>query len=614
MTGETTSASASSVLEAVVAAAPFGVAVADADGEIVQANDALAAFLGLVPGALQGRRWIDLVADDDRGGVHDVEASLRVGARARAQLAQRWRHADGSFRLADVTVAAVRGDPGRPGAWVLHVAPADVEPDIAEPGRGRQPAMAGTAVQEAAAELADAVTLEQVTNVMEEQVLAAFGADGLLISLVEGPRLRLVTCSGYPQAAEVALSDLSMDDVAPMVEVVHRRTPMFVGSRHDYAVAYPERAEVTALTGKRAWAFLPLIAGGRAIGSWTLSFDRGRPFSIPDRALLITLSGLLAQAVARAQAVDAERSLARALQGSLLPAELPPVPHADIAVRYRPAVAGVAVGGDFYDVVHVPGGGVSVVVGDVQGHSTEAAAVMGQVRSALRAYAAEGHDPAAVVTRANRFLFAGGIETFVTCAYAHLDPGTGRLLVVRAGHVPPLRLRDGVAALLDVAGGLPLGIAEDATYEAEEVLLAPGDRFVLFTDGLVETRNASIDDGHDALAARATTGAELPLEPFADALLDDDVNREDDVALLVVDYAGPSGDAADRARFPVTADDPRAVSRVRRAVVAETRHAGWATRADDVALLVGELITNAVVHATGPVEVTLTAASRELTV
>ncbi|HEY8340526.1 MAG TPA: SpoIIE family protein phosphatase [Egibacteraceae bacterium] len=511
--------------------APVGVAVVDADCRVLRANPALAELLGRRPADVAGRRWHDLVTAEDRASVDAVRAGVDAGDRP-PRAVQRWQRAGGLAALVAVTATACEE------GMVLFVQPADE----AARGEGRWrdagPAVAAAAMQEAAAALGDAVTLDQVTAVMEQQVLAAFDADGLLISLVEGPRLRLVTAHGYERPAVVALSDVPLDDSAPLAEVVQRRVPLFFGSREDYVRAYPDRAEVAALSGKRAWAVLPLIAGARPIGAWALSFARAREFPVSERALLITLSGLLAQALARAQVLHAERALARALQSNLLPAQLPSVAGVDVAVRYRPAGAGAAVGGDFYDVVHVPDERVAIVVGDVQGHSAEAAAVMGQVRSALRAYAVEGHDAATVVALANRFVIDASIDRFVTCAYADVAPDEGAVRLVRAGHVPPLRLRDGRATLLETAGGLPLGVTAAASYEAVDVQLASGDLLLLFTDGLVETRAASLDAGCAELAARAEAAAGQSLESFADDVLRGDPTREDDVALVVLAYRG----------------------------------------------------------------------------
>lgn len=522
----------SAVLDVVATAAPVGLAVIAADGRLLRANPALGELLDRRPHDLVDGRWHDLVADEDRARVAALLEEVAVGEQR--EIVQRWQCRDGTLVAVSVTATAIEA------GLVLQVRAAGDLVEGEGPWRDAAPATAGAAVEEAAAALGDAVTLEQVTAVMEEHVLDAFGAEGLLISLVEGPRLRLVTTRGYERPAVVALSDVPLDDDAPLAQVVQRRVPLFFGSREDYVRAYPDRAEVAALSGKRAWAVLPLIAGARPIGSWALSFARAREFPVSERALLITLSGLLAQALARAQVLHAERALARALQGNLLPAELPGVTGADVAVRYRPAGAGAAIGGDFYDVVHVPDGRVVVLVGDVQGHSAEAAAVMGQVRSALRAYAAEGHDPATVVALANRFLVAAAIERFVTCAYADFAPASGALRLVRAGHVPPLRLRGGRALLLEVAGGLPLGISDAASYESVALELVSGDRLLLFTDGLVETRAASLDAGCAQLAARAEAAADLPLESFADTVLRGDRTREDDLALVVLDYRGPA--------------------------------------------------------------------------
>jgi anti-sigma regulatory factor (Ser/Thr protein kinase) len=401
-----------------------------------------------------------------------------------------------------------------------------------------------------------------------------------------------------------------------MVDVVHQRSGMFLETLEEYCTAYPHRTETGRQTLKQAWAFLPMVAGGRVIGCWCLSYAAPHRFSVAERALLSTRSGLLAQAVARTEVLAAERSLTRTLQRSLLPASIPEVPGCGIAVRYSTAVAGLEVGGDFYDVIPLPNGGTGIVIGDAQGHSAAAAALMGQVRAALRAYAAEGHDPATIVARANRFLVTADVDSFVTCTYAALDATHDGVTIVRAGHPQPLLVTpDGAAGWLDVPGGLPLGIEPQAAYPVTWVPLTVGCRIVLYTDGLVEERGADLAVGETALLRRVRAGRELALEDFADAVLGPEVDREDDVAVLVLErVADPSGDGKRQALFTAESIDPAQVRDVRRAVAQQCREWGWAPRADEVELLVSELVTNAVVHVGGTVLVTVTASDHELTV
>lgn len=591
-----------------------GLAVLDAHGTVLRANRALGDLLGTPPEALVGTA---------------LDAHLHPACRADEQspvdgadgqdgprLRRRVNRADGGQRLVDVVLTPVPGPCGEAGLVVVQVLPdgEDATPPGRQPSRVPLRVIQARAVEEAATALAGAVTVSEVSAVMERQ-MPAFAATGLLVSLVEGPRLRLISSSGYADELLPRLRDQPLQEPAPMTDTVRERSAIFLETLDDYAARYPDRAAFGTASGKQAWAVLPMVAGGQAIGAWVLSYDSPHRFTVSERALLTTLSGLLAQALSRSAMLAAERSVSQALQRSLLPASVPDVPGCRIAVRYAPAVAGMEVGGDFYDVIPLPRGGTGIVIGDAQGHSAPAAALMGQVRAALRAYAAEGHDPATVVARANRFLMTAGADRFVTCTYAALDAAHDGISVVRAGHPHPLLVTpDGAVGTLDVAGGLPLGIDSQASYPVTWFPLSVGCRVVLYTDGLVEERSADGAGAERALLARIRRAAGTDLDAFADAVVADRPSHEDDVAVLVLERVGTHPDDLRQETFSATTADRTSVRRIRRAVSARCRDWGWAGRADEVELLVSELVTNAVVHVGGTVAVTLTASSSSLTV
>ena len=195
--------------------------------------------------------------------------------------------------------------------------------------------------------------------------------------------------------------------------------------------------------------------------------------------------------------------MAEALQRRLLPAERPDGPGLEIASRYLPA-AGASLGGDWYDVFPVPDGRIALAVGDVVGHGIEAAAVMGQLRTALRAYAVEGHPPAAVVDRVNHLMANLGPNAMTTLAYLVLDPAEESLELVNAGHPPPLVIDpSGAAAFLKPSSGIPLGATAAVLHRADTFPLATGAIVLLYTDGLVEPQAESIDVGLERLRALA---------------------------------------------------------------------------------------------------------------
>ena len=219
----------------------------------------------------------------------------------------------------------------------------------------------------------------------------------------------------------------------------------------------------------------------------------------------------------RARLRDAERDLAAEVQRGLLPKELAQSPELVSTARYLPATDGMQVGGDWYEIIRLPADRFGLVIGDVQGHNVHAASTMGQLRNALRAYAAEGHDAAAVLSRSNRLMADIDPGAFATCCYVEVDLRRGLAFVVRAGHPPPLlRSAGGAARLLDVAIGLPLGVDPDETYVAEPVYLSAGDTLVLYTDGLVEDSRTPLDAGLEIFAAAVSAGETGDLEAFAD--------------------------------------------------------------------------------------------------
>jgi len=199
------------------------------------------------------------------------------------------------------------------------------------------------------------------------------------------------------------------------------------------------------------------------------------------------------------------------------------------------------IGGDWYDVIPT-GDEVALIVGDVEGHNVAAAAAMGQLRSAVRAFVTAGHEPSDVVASTNRLLLDLDPAPLASCCYVRFHPGTGVVRMVRAGHCPPLlRLPDGRAEILDLPGGPLLGVAGTADYPEAELRLVPGAVLALYTDGLVERRGESLDTGLDRLRAAAGRCATLPADRVCQALLRElspPGGYRDDVAILALRPAG----------------------------------------------------------------------------
>ncbi len=298
---------------------------------------------------------------------------------------------------------------------------------------------------------------------------------------------------------------------------------------------------------------VPLVVDDRPLGVISLGADTGRgPFTEADVETAEQLALQMSQGMDVAQRHELESRTSHTLQASLLPPAPPEVSGYAIAVRYLPASRGADVGGDFHDVVPLPGGQVALAVGDVVGHDATAAATMGQLRSAHRALLVDRPGPAALVDRLHDSWPLLGLPRMATALLARLDPPTGELRIASAGHLPPLLVAGGRAELLDVRPGRLLGAPPGPAPEWSGRLL-PGATLVLYTDGLVESRTADLDAGLDrlrAVAAEAVAADALGGVAVGGAAADDGVDpdalcdrlldalagpgRTDDVALLVV--------------------------------------------------------------------------------
>lgn len=303
---------------------------------------------------------------------------------------------------------------------------------------------------------------------------------------------------------------------------------------------------------------LPLHAHDQTLGALVLARHTGG-YSAVEHKYLENLAHRLALAYDNAARYHNERRLALTLQRALLPHHLPQVPGVRLATHYRASDRGAEVGGDWYDVLALPDGAVGLAIGDVMGHDVEAATMMGQLRSALHSLALEGADPAQVLTRLDAYLQSLATDRFATCLYAVYDPHHHRLRYAASGHLPPL-LVAADTTYLELPPALPLGLG--STPVDREVAFPPGTSLLLYTDGLVENRALSLDDGLAAL--RQTCGA-LPAAARPDPqkiteraleLLNTPDRVDDDAALLAA-TAEPScrtGDpqAVESARQPTT--------------------------------------------------------------
>jgi serine phosphatase RsbU (regulator of sigma subunit)/putative methionine-R-sulfoxide reductase with GAF domain/anti-sigma regulatory factor (Ser/Thr protein kinase) len=314
--------------------------------------------------------------------------------------------------------------------------------------------------------------------------------------------------------------------------------PELTTARLERYVPEPEQLKVLLRSAGRHGVCVPLTARGSVVG--VLSLTRGEPYDAAEVEQALDLARRAALALDNANRYAFERDLAVTLQRSLLPRSLPTGPAFRSAARYLPGASGTQVGGDWYDVVEV-GDSLVMVVGDVMGRGVKAAAVMGQLQATVRAYALEGHRPVEILRGLDRVALRIDDLDFTTCVVASLDLRAGTLTLASAGHLPPVIVApDGGARLLELDPGLPLGVGGGEFVE-ESLPFAPGSLVLLYTDGLVERRDAPIEEGLEQLVralGRPVASADDACERVLGAL-GRDGDADDDTAVLAVQLASP---------------------------------------------------------------------------
>jgi PAS domain S-box-containing protein len=452
---------------------------------------------------------------DDRAAVAVAqEHAVRVDGRFDVEF--RVPQADGSMRWVHSRAELLRDPHGEPSRIV------GVSLDVTERHRAQedrqQAAARAVRLQRLTAALAEALTVDEVRAALDTAAREMPGSPRSLLYLHDADR----SAALRPELA----------DSPTLREAMRERQPIWA----------------PATGGQGAVKALPLLSHGVLHGGWELRWDGAQPLTPENQRFLRTAANLVATTVERAGLFDAQREVAELLQRSLLPDRVPQPPGVLTAARYLPAGEAAQVGGDWYDVIPLADGRIGVAVGDVSGHGIRAAALMGQLRGTLRAYALEGHSPGRVLTSLNRAVTASGLspEQLATVAYAVVDPAAEVVRYARAGH-PPLVCVDEVPdgwspRLLEGPSGLPLGVDGAARYPESSADLPGGTWLLGYTDGFVERRREPIDTGLARLLDAVRRTSRLALGEILDELLEVVPGpADDDIALIAVGTEPGSG-------------------------------------------------------------------------
>ncbi len=452
-------------------------------------------------------------------------------------------------------------------------------------------------------DLQTALTPRDVASVVTHHVQQELGTYFVGIALADHDRgvMSYLDMSPLPPQTMRDWSEFSLGLAAPVTTAVRTGAATFYATPAQAAVDFPGIDEHMAAAGTAAMAHLPLAGSrGRPLGTLAASFAEPRELSPRERDFLMTVAGHTAQALQRALLYQQQLSVAAALQGAVLPAQLPSIPGWDVVGRFEAAEVGVQVGGDWYDAFPLPGDRLGCVVGDAVGHGLGAARMMATARNSLRAYAIRpGGGPAAVLGAVDALLQQLEPDAMATVAYLELDLGTGAGVISLAGHPPPLLATPDGARLLELTPDPPLGVGRPEGRREHAVTLAPHQMLTLYTDGLVERRGASLDEGFDRLVAladplrgEALSPSRRPLDGLVDQMLAGAQIVDDVCALAITRHGG----RAVRAWFdPVASSVPKA-----RAMVRHALREWHLPPLDDAMLVVSELVTNAVTHAVPP--------------
>jgi PAS domain S-box-containing protein len=572
--------------------APIGMGLSTVNGRWLEVNDALCELLGRSQGQLLRQPLWDLVDPADREHERDAVRRLLNDRPLFDQSEKRFMRPDGEVVHAIVSVSLTADSNDRPQGYIWQVV--DVtEQRRAERERARRAEAeavvqtVGKLQQVTEAALAH-LELDELLEVLVKRMSEVFAADVVRILLRDqGDELsfRVGAAAGLDTkpGTIVEISSALEEVVMGARSVTLSELPP--GTGFDAGI---EAAGVTSLLAS------PLLVAGKVAGVVEIGSTGARRFTLEDESLLMLMADRAGLAVEHARAYERELSNVELLQRSLLPERLPDVKGIQVSAIYMPG--GADVGGDWYDAIPLDGGRVGVAMGDVVGHGIGAASLMGQLRHAMRAYAIEGHSPAGVLDRLAKLVRGLDGGQMATLLYLVMDPDSGVIRFSNAGHVPPLVIApDGEAHYLDHAHNPPLGVFDSPDHEEIAVDLTPGATIVLYTDGLVEERGVSIDQGLEALRLAASQDSCHPeelCERLVQAMLGIHA-ANDDIAVLAL-RALPTAPPPLHLELP---SDPTQLAPMRRDLGRWLRDAGAAGEVVEVIQMAcHEACSNAIEH------------------
>ncbi|MBX9396756.1 PAS domain-containing SpoIIE family protein phosphatase/ATP-binding protein [Streptomyces sp. TRM72054] len=615
---------------------PFGFLLIDPDLKVRRANQRFASVFGGTPDDHRGRGVHDYLP---RGEAERVAATLRRVLDTGDSITD--MHVTGFVpgyeerRHWSVNLYRVHSGSGRPiGIAWLGI-------DITSRRAAAREAAAArrnlALLNEAGARIGNSLDLETTARELLDVVVPGFcdlATVDLYQGLLVGDQIPQGLADGSAELRRVAFASAVSD--APFAGT---GKPVTVGAVHHYPFNSPcadalrtaRPRTVPAEEGGLVQSTLavPMVAHDTVVGLAQFARTKGsEPFGDRDRDLAVELAARAAVCIDNARLYRREHERALILQRSLLPPGDPVASGLDIACRYLPGNASTGrpseVGGDWFDVIELPGHRTALVVGDVMGRGLRAAVAMGELRTAVRTLAQLDLEPAEVLSHLDEIARGlgtpGGIQQatraarrpreadlsevyLATCVYAVYDSVTRRCTFANAGHLPPVLVEPGEAALmLDVPPGLPLGVGGEP-FEEVEVELPEGALLALYTDGLVESRDHPLDEGLQAFVGALTDPAR-PLEDVCDQILNtlDTHHGEDDIALLMARVQGLPAESVGDWTLP---REPRSVGRAREYARGQLLSWDMEPLVDTTELLVSELVTNALRYGEGEIRLRL---------